>query len=447
MSLDQLGEFEPELSPIPGLPRKQGASLARGRRAIQIVVSFFLGQGALQGIQLLTGLLLIRWLSIEGWAQFGLASGFQITVNTLMDLGISGTIIPLVGERRNDRALVGRYMRSARHLRNRMFWIVAPFAAIAFFGIMHKHNWSLYTQCLLLASVLIALFSNGRISYSSAPLFIFGRLREFYIPQTLSGILRFLVYVCLRFAGGLNAWTAAMLSALNATMNGYLLERESRQCIEWPLRDDPSTDRELLQYMLPATPAIIFSAFQSQISLFLITFFGQTTNIAQVAALSKLGQLFTTSMMTFNIVIIEPFVARLSPERLLRTYLGIVAIAVTFCTPFAMVAFLFPKPFLWLLGAKYSSLGNLVGWIVLAACISYLAGLIWIMNRSRRWLFWSGTIFEIVILLATQIAFIALVGVHTTREAVLFTFASSVCYMVTHVYVAVCGFLRGPRGG
>jgi len=444
MSLDQLGEFDPELSPIPKLPTTQGALLSRGRRAAGLVGSFFVGQGALQGIQILTGLLLIRWMSVESWAQFGLASGFQLTMNTLMDLGISSTIIPLIADRRDDCNLVGRYVRSTKHLRDRTFLILAPFASIAFCAITYRHHWGWHVILLLLASVLMTLYSSGHMSCYSAPLFLFGRLRAYYIPQTLTGVVRLASYVACRLAGVLNAWVAALLSAVNVTINGALLERKSRNYLKWPEHEDPSTDREVLQYILPAIPAIIFAAFQAQISLFLITIFGNTVSIAQVAALGKLGQLFSV-LMTFNVIVVEPYVARLSRERLLPTYLGFVALAVLCCLPVTFVAFATPQLFLWLLGPKYEGLQRAVGWVVFAACINYLAGLMWIMNRARKWIFWSGTILEIVLVLAVQIAFIVLVGVRSTQQAVLFTFASSFCYVATHGYVAIYGFLKGPR--
>jgi len=444
MSLDQLGEFDPELSQIPQLPTEQRAQLSRRRRAATIIASFFLGQGAVQGVQVLMGLLLVRWLSVEAFAQFGLTFGFQLAMNTLMDLGISSTIIPLVGDRRDDRALVGRYVRSAKHLRDRTFWILAPVAVIAFLAIMYKHHWGWMLQSLLLSSVLLTLYFSGRVSYSSAPLFLFGRLREFYFPQTLSGLARLASYVVLKLVGALNAWTAAWFNALNVTINGSLLEKESRKYLEWPEHEDTSIDREVLRYILPAMPAIIFSAFQVQISLFLISFFGDTASIAQVAALGKLGQLFSV-LMTFNVVVVEPYVARLSRERLLSTYLGFVALATLCCAPITVVAFATPKLFLWLLGPKYKGLQDAVGWVVFASCVNYLAGLMWIMNRARKWVFWRGTVFEIVLLLSVQIAFIVLVGVRSTQQAVLFTFASSFCFAATHGYVAIYGFLRGPR--
>lgn len=418
--------------------------LALGRRAIRIFIAFFLGQGALQGIQILVGLFLVRELSIEAYAQFGLAYGFQLTMDSLMNFGFTSTIVPLIGGRREDRQLVGRYVRSAKHWRDRSFWTLAPFATIAFLTIMYKHHWGWGVQIALVVSVLVSLYSSGKVAYFSAPLFVFGRLREFYVPQTISAVGRLIAYVACSIAGILSSWIAAALSALNVTLNGVFLEKEARRLFVWPEHDDPATDRELFQYILPAIPAVILGAFYSQISLLLISIFGQTTSIAQVAALNKLAQIFAV-FMTFNVVIIEPYVARLSRERLLPTYLGFIAANAVLCVPLVIFAFAFPTAFLWVLGKKYASLGNLVGWVVMAGCINQLAGLMWVMNRSRKWVFWSGTILEIALLLIVQVTYIVVIGVRTTQQAVLFTLASSFCYVVAHGYVGIYGFLKGPR--
>jgi O-antigen/teichoic acid export membrane protein len=439
-----LGEFSGELSPSPNLPPMGSARFVRGRRILRVLTSFFLGQGAAQGISVLAGLFLVHKLSVEAYAQFGLASGFQSLFSILMDFGFASTIIPMVGEQKDDRALVGRYVRSAKHLRDWAFWIIAPVTVVAFLAIMHKQHWSMTVQLLLLASVLLALYSGGRVSYYSAPLFIFGRLREYYIPQIATGACRLAAYIGLEFAGGLNAWTAAGLSALNVTANGSWLAKKSRPYLEWPEREDPATDRELFHYILPAAPAMIFAAFQSQITLFLISIFGGTVDIAQVAALGRIGQLFSV-LMTFNMIVIEPYVARLARERLLSTYLKFLVLACVAGTPVVLIAFAWPGAFLWLIGSKYEAIRGLLGWIVLAGCLNYLAGLMWIMNRARKWLFWSGTILEVVLLLVLQTAYILYVGVNTTREAVFLTFAMSFCYLIAHGYVSVYGFIKGPR--
>jgi hypothetical protein len=71
----------------------------------------------------------------------------------------------------------------------------------------------------------------------------------------------------------------------------------------------------------------------------------------------------------------------------------------------------------------------------------------WIMNRARKWVFWSGTILETVLLVVVQAVYIVLVGVHTTQQAVFLTFASSFCYAIAHGYVGIYGFAKGGRVG
>ena len=83
--------------------------ISRTRRILKLVLDFVLGQGAIQAIGVLSGLFLVRNLSVSDYAKFGLASAFQATASILMDLGYASTIIPLVGDRVADRAPVGKY--------------------------------------------------------------------------------------------------------------------------------------------------------------------------------------------------------------------------------------------------------------------------------------------------------------------------------------------------
>lgn len=437
-------EFDPELSPLPAAVLTEAPTQSRGSKILHIVTGFVFGQGMAQGISMLAGLLLVRRLSVEAYAQFGLANGFQTVFSVLMDLGFASTIVPLVGDRRDDRALVGRYVRSARHLRNRAYVILAPIASIFFLTLTYRRHWGLGTQLLLLSSVLVSLYASGKVSYFSAPLFVFGRLREYYVPQVISGAGRLVAYVGLALFGGLNAWSAAWLSALNFTLNGMLVHKASRRYFDWPAADDPSVDKELVNYILPASPAIIFSAFQSQISLFLISFFGGTVNIAEVSALSRIGQMFAV-LTTFNVIVIEPYISRHRREGLLRKFALFVVLAAAACVPVVIVAFVWPGVFIWIIGQKYDGVQNLMGWFILSCCMNFVSTLVWIMNRARKWVFWSGSILEVALLIVVQIAFLVSIGMRTTREAVMLGVASSFCYAVAHGYVAVVGFLRGAK--
>jgi hypothetical protein len=414
------------------------------RTRLFLLATFFAGQGALQLLGVAFGLVVVRLLSVEHYAQFSLALGFQTTLGSLMDLGYAGTIVPLVGERFGDPGVVGAYVAAAKHHRDRIFLILSPFAMLCFWWLGRKHHWAAHVQLLLLLSVLIQLYFSGRASYYSAPLLLRRDMKKLYRPQVFSAFLRSVAPLLMRVAGVLNGWSAALLNALVQVYNSIRLKSSSLAYIVEPKRSNPSINREMGHYVIPAMPAVIFWAFQGQISLYLVTLFGKTSNMAQVAALGRIGQIFAV-LTAFNIVLVEPYFARLTRQELPRRYLQVAGLAALFCCVVIPLSFHFSRPILWLLGPQYRDLASEVGWMVSASTVFYLAGVIWIMNRSRRWLFWSGTAMEIGLTIVAEAVFAVTRGVSTTHDAILVSLISSITVLIAHSYVGVYGFMRGPR--
>jgi O-antigen/teichoic acid export membrane protein len=162
-----------------------------------------------------------------------------------------------------------------------------------------------------------------------------------------------------------------------------------------------------------------------------------------VAALTRIGQIFAV-IGTFYSIVIEPYIARLERSRLLRIYLAVLMLALVSFAPLVFLAFRFPGIYLWLIGPKYAGVRDLLGWYVLSAALNCVSTAAWVMNRARKWVFWSGSILEVVLVLAVQVVVLATVGVKNTRQAVFLGCLMSVCYLIAHGYVAVIGFHKGP---
>ena len=148
------------------------------KRWTALISIFLAGQGSVQILNLISGFLLLRWLSIEAYAQYSVTFGFQSTLSMLIDLGFSSSIVALVGDRGSDKEVVGTYIRSAKHFRNRLFAVIIPLAAIAFPLIASKQHWDWTTQLLLFVSLVSSLFFQGWMSYYSAPLLINQRIMQ-----------------------------------------------------------------------------------------------------------------------------------------------------------------------------------------------------------------------------------------------------------------------------
>jgi len=234
------------------------------------------------------------------------------------------------------------------------------------------------------------------------------------------------------------------VNALGLLLIGWLNARESRPFITLPMHPDPAVTREMVHYVLPTLPSLIFFALQGQISLFLISFFGQTRSIAEVGALGRLGQIFLL-LSGFNSAVIDPFMARLPKERVLRSFLVILAAASVISVVICLAGFFDPGVFLLLLGARYASLQRETGWLVLGSCISYLVGVVWTMTAARRWIFWTTTWITIALILTAQIVFLCLCRVDSTLHVIWFGVATSVAYLIAVLFNSTYGFIRGPR--
>ena len=81
-------------------------------RISKLIGTFLLGQGTLQLIQIITGFMLFRWLSIEEYGQYSMAFAFQTMAYVLVEFGFSGTIVALVGSRIHEKKVIGGYIKA-----------------------------------------------------------------------------------------------------------------------------------------------------------------------------------------------------------------------------------------------------------------------------------------------------------------------------------------------
>ncbi|HVQ36874.1 MAG TPA: hypothetical protein VMS31_05050 [Pyrinomonadaceae bacterium] len=382
-------------------------------------------------------------MSVESYAQFSIAFGFQTTLTWLVDLGTAGSIVALVGNRVDDKEVIGKYIRAAKHLRHRLLIVAIPIAAVVFWVLTSRHQWSGTLRVLLFLSVVGTLLFQGWTLFYSTPLLINQNIGSYYKPQVIGSIWRLVVCLVLKASAALFAWTTAWVGAGTVLLQGLIYRKQARALVVEPGKSDPVLNTEMLRYLAPAMPWVIFTAFQGQISLFVITWFGQTRNVAEIAALGRVGQLFLLLGMA-NAVVISPFIARLQPEQLLRRYLQIAGCALLIASTLCVAAFLFPQPLLWLLGPKYENLTREIGWAVAGSCVGYVGSVLLVMHNARKWIYWWWSTTHIAVLLIAQIACVFLLNLASTRDVLYFFLIINLTALFVLVMVGVYGFAYGP---
>jgi O-antigen/teichoic acid export membrane protein len=415
----------------------------RVQRWAGLITSFLAGQGIIQVLNAVIGFLLLRWMSIESYAQFSIAFGFQSMLQWLVDLGTVGAIVALVGDRGKEREVVGKYIRSAKYFRNRLFCFAVPVAAVAFWFITSKHHWPWTLKALLFSSIAGTLYFQGLASFYATPLLINQNIGRFYKPQIISSLWRLSLSFILKISSALLAWTSAWVNATGVLIHSLIYRNESKHLIDEPKRSEPSANKEMLHYLAPTIPWIVFTAFQGQISLFLITWFGQTRNIAEVAALGRLGQLFLI-LAASNSVIIAPYIARVSSLQLRARYLQILAVAIAVSLAFCAIAFLFPEPLLWMLGSKYENLRREIGWAVAGSSVGYVGLVMLTMHNARKWVYWWWSTAHIAIIITTQLICVMVLDVSSTLSVLYFSLITNIAALLVLFAVGLYGFAYGP---
>jgi hypothetical protein len=300
------------------------------------------------------------------------------------------------------------------------------------------------TRLSLLASVLISIQCSGIASYYGTALLLNRKLGTYYRLQIMNASVRLATAYILYKTSLLSGTSAVWANTLTMAGLAFAIRGYGKRLIDEPSLPNRHIERQMFQYILPNLPSIVFFALQGQIAVFLIATFGQGQSLAQVSALSRLGQIFTF-LGAFNPVVLEPWLARTPRHQLVGKLTAAMAVAVVFAGLIVTLAIVAPGAFLLLLGSRYSNMRAEVSWVVAASCISYVASVVWTASSASRFIFWHSTCIRIVTLTAVQVIFIVYIGVSTPLRAVQFGLCSSCAALAMEFYNLVSGLIRGPR--
>jgi O-antigen/teichoic acid export membrane protein len=408
------------------------------------VAEFLAWQGITMAGNLLYGLLCIRLLPIGEYAKYVVVFAIQGSLIVLMDLGISGSLISLIGERIDDSQLIADYVASLRQLAYWLFAIAAPITVLAFPFLVRHRNWSWQ---VVAAMVVIVLFSAwfARVSAAYGAVLIVRRDRRYWYRAQMVyslGTLALLgVFAAFHW---LSAFAAILINVAGITWVALTYFRRAGQLLGTKGVASKEKRTAVIQLTLPSALSVICYSLQGQLPVMLITIFGRTAAVASVGALSRLGQLFAL-LSQMNPMLVEPYFAKLPKERLKTHYFGAVAAATGFGLVVVALARIFPEAFLWILGPKYAQLRFEVSLVMIAGSMGLVGGIMATINGARRFVYFSPILWGNIFLILMQAAFIWKFDMSTVKAVLWFNIVSGLPSLAVVIYTALYGFARGGR--
>jgi O-antigen/teichoic acid export membrane protein len=408
------------------------------------IVEFLVSQGITTIGNMLYGFLCIRLLPMGEYAKFVVVFSIQASLMILLDVGISGTLVPLIGERIEDNRLIADYLASLRQIAHWLFVIAAPITIVGYPLLVRNRHWNWQTVTAMVVIVLVsAWFARVGAAYG-AVLIVRRDRKRWYQAQMITSFGALALLGLFVFAHWLSAFAAILISVMRVIAMAAIYYARAQKLLG--VKGVPSKERRAaaVQLSLPAIPSVIYYALGGQISVFLITYFGRTSAVASIGALGRLGQIFAV-LTPINGILVEPYFARLPRQQLKSNYLMAVTGAGACGAGLVVLARIFPGLFLWVLGPKYAGLQTEVVLVMVSGAIGLLGGVVATVNGSRRFIFYSFVLTDNVLTLILQALYIWRVDLSTVKSVLWFNIFSMFPTLATGAITAFYGFTHGGR--
>lgn len=356
---------------------------SRVREWTRLIAVTGTAQVAVQAIGFACGILVIRLLPTDEYALYTLANTMLGTMALLADGGIAAGVMSQGGKVWDDRAKLGSVLVTGMALRKKFAVFSLLVATPILFYLLHHHGASWLTATLIVLSLIPAFFS----ALSGTLLEIVPKLRQDIGPlqriQVASNAIRLALSGLFVFAFPF-AGVAILASGAAQVVANYRLRKLSNDYADRTREEDPAVHAGILKVVRRQMPESIYYCLSGQITVWLISIFGNTESIAQIGALGRLAQVFAIPQVMFATLAIPRF-SRLPAVRplLLTRYAQVLAAVAVFGACVSFVAWKSPHLYLFVLGDQYRDLSQAALLTVVAGSCGLLTAVAYHLNLSR----------------------------------------------------------------
>jgi len=271
--------------------------------------TLLLTAGAQSGIQFLavvTGLAVVRLLSVREYAYYTIANAALGTLTVLTDCGVTQAVLALGGKVWQSPQALGAVVAGGMRLRHRFAVLAVVIAMPVIFVQLREQGADLSGALLVTASILPLLLSSITSHLLEVVPRLHQRLGQLQRIQLWGAALRFTSAVVLVPLFPF-AWLASLGTGLAQTWATWRTRRLAGSLAELDAAPDPGASREMVRLVARAAPGAIYYALAGQITVWLIALFGTTRAVAQVGALGRLAMLYNIVTAAFTVMVVPRF--------------------------------------------------------------------------------------------------------------------------------------------
>ncbi|MEH2364433.1 polysaccharide biosynthesis protein [Nostoc sp.] len=353
--------------------------------SIKVFSKFVSVQILVQALTLSSGILIVRTLEQQEYAYYTIANSMLSTMNILADSGISISLSAIGGKVWQDRYRFGQLIKTAMQLRYLLTAISISLVTPILIWMLIRNGASMGYAVFITIVVLLGL----NFQLTTGVLIVVPRLHSqisrIQNLDILSGISK-LILLGLGYLTFWNATVAIASASLVSGLQRFVLGRFAGENIDTKVPINQEDSKFIISTIKHSLPSSIFFCIQGQLSVFLITIFGSTQNIAELGALGRIGVIFTIINSLMATIVLPSFSRCQSVVILRRRYFQILGLFLLLGIVMIASAYIFPEQILWIIGKKYSHLKNELFMIVIVTFVNSFVALMSSFNFAKGWI-------------------------------------------------------------
>ncbi|MFM6081251.1 MAG: polysaccharide biosynthesis protein, partial [Dolichospermum sp.] len=400
----------------------------------KLLSKFVSVQLIVQALGFVSGIILIRSLSKEEYSYLTIANSMQSMMNGLADSGVSIGISEIAGKVWSDKYRFSQLIVSALELRKWLALISTACITPIMIWFLFRNNISTTSATLITIAILIELYFYLESSVLETVPRFYSKIKAIQNLDIIFAVTRLLL-LAVSYVVFLNSVVAAFLSTIASACRTFLLRKVANQEIDVKSGKNIDDQKHIVTIVKKFIPNSIFYTFQGQISIILISFFGNSQNIADIGALSRFSMIFALITPVMSSIVFPAF-SRCQEKSLLKVRYGQIVIAnILFGILLTGLSYLFSNQILWILGSKYYGLGYELVLVIILGSVVHIGGVMWGLCCAKGWI--KNMWLEIPIKLSVQIILLLFMNLSNIKGVILFGIFS---YVPSIILVAIIAY-------
>lgn len=411
---------------------------------IKLGGSTFALQGLIQLIGMLIGFYIVRQLSIEEYAYYTVANTVIAMMTVLSDSGISTSVYAQGGKVWTDRKSLGTIVNTGIKFRKyfSIFALIISIPILCYLLFLQKA--SFLTIFLICLAALPLFISNLTTSIYEIVPKLHQDLKELQLNQILVAVVRLILTGILLVIFPFT-WVAVLAAGLPRGLGNIQLKKLVNKNADLSQPISESAQKETIRIVKRTMPGAFYFAFSGQISLFILSYMGNTESTASWGALGRFSVLFTLVSMVMGLLLI-PRYARLENNRKLLLTFSHKILSITIFFGFFIIGFvyLYSDFLLKILGNYYAGLNNELVLVMIGGLINLMAGNALAFSIRKGWIIHP--IIDILINILPLIIFAFLIKLDSLFNVILLGVFCSLSTFICQYLIFWYQLLKNTRG-